>query len=245
MLTSPAGLVSPPALHGLLGLGTRPHPSSSPSAPNPDFRVLVAAPQRRVFYSFHYDDVNRVNLVRNSGKIRTIDRERRKSVFDKSLWERSRTVNPEALKRSIDRALAGTSATCILVGEHTWARPWVRYEIARSLFIRNGIFAVRIDALWCIGTRCYGIAGPNPLDFMALGRDERGRIQIYEYDGYGWVVFEMLSKFLLSWPKWLGPVSRGHCRPLSNGAPIYHYQTESGSDRLLIWAHSAAKMAGK
>lgn len=213
--------------------------------PSNSYGVIPPFTQRRVFYSFHYDDVNRVNLVRNSGKIRPVDRERRKTVFDKSLWERSKSTNPDVLKRSIDRGLAGTSATCILVGQHTWQRPWVRYEIARSLFIGNGIFAVRIDALWCIGNKCYGSPGPNPLDYMALGRDERGRIQVYEHDGYGWVVFEKMSKFMLAWPKWLAPVDRNHCRPLSQGALIYNYETERGSDRLLIWANAAAKAAGK
>ncbi|WP_375391063.1 TIR domain-containing protein [uncultured Sphingomonas sp.] len=97
-----------------------------------------------MFYSFHYADVNRVNQVRKSGQIRPKDRERRKTVQDRSLWENVRSTNERYLKDSINRNIFGTSATCVLTGRDTWARPWVRYEIARSLLNGNGIFAVRI-----------------------------------------------------------------------------------------------------
>lgn len=211
----------------------------------PSLPMTPSVSQRRVFFSFHYHDVNRVNVVRQSGKIRPIDRERRKTVTDKSLWERSRSTNADALKQSINRALAGTSVTCILIGEHTWARPWVRYEIARSLLIGNGIFGVRIDRLWCIGSRSFGRFGHNPLECMAVGRDDHGRIYVFEYDGYGWVKFEQMQQRLLRWPKWLADVPKGHLRPLDQGASVYDYQTDCGSDRLLIWANAVAKAAGK
>jgi len=214
-------------------------PQALPSLP-----PVPSLRQRRVFYSFHFDDVNRVNVVRNSGKIRPIDQERRKTVADQSLWERSRSINEEVLKRSINRALVGTSVTCILVGEHTWSRPWVRYEIARSLLIGNGIFAVRIDCLRCMN-QGYGRSGPNPLDYIAVGRDERGRIHVYEHNGHAWQRFDKMQLQLRRWPKWLADVARGYLRPIAAGAMTYHYETERGSDRLLIWANAAAKAAGK
>lgn len=234
------------ALAEVLMPATNGSPVPNPfTIPPPPARLTASSvTPRKVFYSFHHDDVNRVNLVRNSGRIRPIDRERRKTVFDKSLWERSRSASPEALKRSINRALSGTSATCLLVGEHTWSRPWVRYEIARSLLIGNGIFAVRIDGLQCMN-RGYGYPGPNPLDYMAVGRDLHGRIHVYESDGYDWMRLEKLQHQIFRWPKWLQDVPRGCLRPLSHGAPIYDYQTEYGSERLLIWANAAAKGAGK
>lgn len=198
-----------------------------------------------MFYSFHYDDVNRVNQVRQSGKIRPIDSERVKTVQDRSLWESRKSVNEEYLRRSIGRNIVGTSVTCVLTGEYTWKRPWCRFEIARSLLNGNGIFAVRIDHLWCIGKRCYGSPGPNPLDHMAVGRDEQGRVYVYEWLNSGWYQMTSMSKQLLRWPKWLEDVPRGYVRPLSTGAPIYDYETEHGSRLLLFWANQAAKAAGR
>lgn len=198
-----------------------------------------------MFYSFHYADVNRVNQVRQSGKIRPIDSERVKTVQDRSLWERKKSVNEEYLKRSISKNVYGTSSTCVLTGRDTWERPWCRFEIARSLLNGNGIFAVRIDHLYCIGQRCYGTPGPNPLDFMAVGRDKNGRIQVYEFVNNGWFVISTMTKQLLRWPKWLEPVGNGYVRQLSSGAPIYDYESGNGARLLLYWANQAAKAAGR
>ena len=210
---------------------------------------LVSAPlvprARRVFYSFHYADVHRVNQVRQSGKIRSIDSERVKTVQDKSLWERKKSINEEYLRRSVSQNIAGTSATCILTGRDTWERPWCRFEIARSLLNGNGIFAVRIDHLYCIGQRCFGTFGPNPLDYMAVGRDISGRIQVYEFVDDGWYVMQSMSKRLLGWPKWLQPVEKGFVRPLSTSAPIYDYDSQNGAKLLLLWANQAARAAGR
>ena len=98
---------------------------------------------RRVFFSFHYDDVMRVNVVRNSDQIvRRYDRAAR--FHDRSLWEEAKKQGRIALKRMINRALVGSSVTCVLIGQQTWQRPWVRYEILKSLARGNGILAVHI-----------------------------------------------------------------------------------------------------
>lgn len=212
----------------------------------PPASLPAPAPRvRRVFYSFHYADVNRVNQVRQSGKIRPIDSERIKTVQDRSLWERKKSNNEEYLRSSITKNIVGTSATCVLTGEHTWARPWCRFEIARSLLNGNGVFAVRIDHLYCIGQRCYGSPGLNPLDYMAVGKDDQGRIYVYEYVDGGWYKMSTMTKQLMRWPKWLQPVSPGYVRQLSSGAPIYDYESQNGSRLLLYWANQAAKAAGR
>jgi MTH538 TIR-like domain (DUF1863) len=200
---------------------------------------------RRVFYSFHYADVNRVNQVRQSGRIRPIDSERIKTVQDRSLWERKKSINEEYLRRSISRNIVGTSATCVLAGRDTWKRPWCRFEVASSLVNGNGIFAVRIHHLYCIGQRCYGIPGPNPLDYMAVGRDLTGRIQVYEFVDNGWYVISTMTKPLARWPKWLEPVQKGYVRRLSSGSPIYDYESGNGARLLLRWANLAAQAAGR
>ena len=98
---------------------------------------------RRVFFSFHYDDVTRVNVVRNSDRI-VRQYERAARFHDASLWEKAKKQGRLALKRMINDGLQGTSVTCVLVGQHTWERPWVRYEILKSFARGNGILAVQI-----------------------------------------------------------------------------------------------------
>ena len=102
---------------------------------------------RRVFFSFHYDDVIRVNVVRNSDQIvRRYERAAR--FYDKSLWERAKKEGRLAIKRMINKGLQGSSVTCVLVGQHTWQRPWVRYEILKSFARGNGILGVPDPRRW-------------------------------------------------------------------------------------------------
>ena len=98
---------------------------------------------RKVFFSFDYDDVMRANVVRNSDIVK-----RRYTgairFYDKSLWETAKKQGVLAIKRLINRGLDGSSVTCVLVGQHTWSRPWVRYELLKSFERGNGILAINI-----------------------------------------------------------------------------------------------------
>jgi len=98
---------------------------------------------RKVFFSFHYDDVTRVNVVRNSDQI-TRRYTKAARFHDKSLWEKVKKQGPLAIKRMINGGLDGSSVTCVLIGSQTWQRPWVRYEIIKSIARGNGILGVRI-----------------------------------------------------------------------------------------------------
>jgi hypothetical protein len=99
--------------------------------------------QRKVFFSFHYDDVTRANVVRNSD---VISRHYQTGVrfYDKSVWEEAKKQGPLAIKRMINGALSGSSVTCVLIGQETWQRLWVRYEILKSMARGNGILGVQI-----------------------------------------------------------------------------------------------------
>ncbi|EME67780.1 hypothetical protein H261_21773 [Paramagnetospirillum caucaseum] len=97
----------------------------------------------KVFFSFHYDDVARANVVRNSDVIAR-QYERGARFYDKSLWEEAKKQGVPAIKRMINGALDGSSVTCVLIGQETWQRPWVRYEILKSVARGNGILGVQI-----------------------------------------------------------------------------------------------------
>lgn len=98
---------------------------------------------RKVFFSFHYDDVTRVNVVRNSDQITRLYTKAAR-FHDRSLWEEVKKQGPLAIKRMINGGLDGSSVTCVLIGSETWQRPWVRYEVIKSLARGSGVLGVRI-----------------------------------------------------------------------------------------------------
>ncbi len=97
---------------------------------------------RNVFFSFHYErDIFRANVVRNSW----VTQDRVSAGFwDRSLWEKAKKTNDEAVKRMIDEGLKNTSVTAVLIGEETFLRKWVKYEIRESYKRKNGLLGVYI-----------------------------------------------------------------------------------------------------
>jgi hypothetical protein len=231
---------SPNPLGSLFGLAGGKLPAAGIGSKLAASPPLPLAPpkQRRVFYSFHYADVFRVNHVRNSGKIRTADKGLR--PIDKSLWERVRRTDPANLRRVINAGLDGTSITCVLAGHETWSREWVRYEIAKSLQRGNGLLTVYIDGCNC-PRNGYGQRGNNPLDFLAINSDRR----IYEFRDGGWYPYNKIPGKLMFWPKWLERPEVGHVTPLSAGTHAYDWIADNGSVNLIRWTCDAARAAGR
>lgn len=100
---------------------------------------------RRVYFSFHYkQDVWRASNVRKSKQFEAFARA---GWDDASLWEKTKLKGDAAIRRLIDDGLKGTSVTAVLIGEHTANRPWVKYEIERSIELGHGLLGVRIHTL--------------------------------------------------------------------------------------------------
>lgn len=138
-------------------------------------------PGRRVFFSFHYEqDVWRATNVRNAGKV---DATAAAGWTDASLWEEAKRKGRSELERLINNGLHGTSVTAVLIGSETANRPWVNYEINKSLERGNGLLGVRIHRVQNqAGRRSH--PGPIP---TALAD---GGFPIYHWDrdGFGqWV----------------------------------------------------------
>lgn len=115
---------------------------------------------RKVFFSFHYDrDSWRVAQVRNSNVVRGYEKN---PFYDKAQWETLKRSGQTAIKNWIDAQLSGTSVTVVLVGKETGIRPWVKYEVERSIALGKGLIAVDIskvkDRLGQTEDR-----GPNPV----------------------------------------------------------------------------------
>jgi len=217
----------------------------TPNTVNPFLLGLAAPKIRRVFYSFHYQaDIFRVNHIRKAGQFRTVDKWRAPTPQDRSLWEEAKVKNPGALVGMIDKGLEGTSVTCVLAGFETWNRPWVRYEIAKSLQRGNGLVVGTIHNCNC-PKNGYSAPGHNPLAQMAVGYDAQSKPRIYEWFNGAWRIYPRLSAPLSSWPKWLPVPQPGHVMQLSSGTRCYDWITDGGAANLLHWTDAAAIAAGK
>lgn len=97
---------------------------------------------RRVFFSFHYEnDVWRVSQVRNCW----VGRDREAAGFwDAASWEQVKRQGDQAIKRWIAAQLENTSVTVVLIGRETAERPYVTYEIEKSLERGNGLLGIWI-----------------------------------------------------------------------------------------------------
>jgi len=128
---------------------------------------------KRVFFSFHYQDVIdfRANVVRQHWMTKP-DREEA-GFFDASIWETAKRTGTVALKRLINGGLDGTSVTCVLVGSQTYVRPWVRYEILKSFRRGNGLLAVHINSIKGKDQQVK-TNGPNPLEYVGVTFSESG-----------------------------------------------------------------------
>jgi len=201
--------------------------------------------KRRVFFSFHYqNDINRVNIVRQSWRFRPEDGTKPADWFDHSIWENAKRTGPLALKRLIRGGMAGSSVTCILAGAETWARPWVRYEIAHGLARGNGLLVVYIDGLECMRNGSC-MRGANPLDYMGLRWGGDGRARIWESFHGRWRPYALYPD-PVAWPTWLPNVSdRRFIMPLSRGVATYDYVADDGYNNLARWADRAAVRANR
>jgi hypothetical protein len=94
---------------------------------------------RRVFFSFHYDDIMNANIVRNSGQFKPT---KETGFYDVSLWEEAKTKGDAAVQKLIDDGLNNTSVTCFLIGAKTSTRPWCKYELKKNIADRKGILGI-------------------------------------------------------------------------------------------------------
>ena len=200
----------------------------------------VKAPPRRTFFSFHYQkDVSRAHVVRNSWV--TKDEREEAGFFDASVFESKKRVSEDALKSFLTDALNGTSVTCVLIGEDTYARPWVRYELVRSFEQGKGLFGIRVHGLKDLQQR-FGTAGLNPFDCLAY-RVEKDRVYWQELNGTTWQGYDRVPSMKLSDVAY-NLQGRNH-HTFSHLFPIYDWVADSGYNNIKNWVQAAATHAGK
>ena len=189
---------------------------------------------KRVFFSFHYRDVIdfRANVVRKHWVVKD-DREEA-GYFDASIWEEAKKTNDLGLTRLINGALENTTATCVLIGSMTCERPWVRYEIIRSVWRGNRVFAVHINGIKG-KDQMTKTNGPNPFDYLALKYSQDGAtVEVFEAQGGKWVAYDKMPSYKLKAAA--DQQKRGRQFKLSElGFRLYDWVGDDGYNKFADW----------
>tara|TARA_B110000902_G_scaffold148956_1_gene171579 strand:- start:24 stop:599 length:576 start_codon:yes stop_codon:yes gene_type:complete len=186
---------------------------------------------KRVFFSFHYQDVIdfRANVVRNHWLTKK-DREDA-GFFDASIWEEAKKKGNLSLKRLINGGLKNTSTTCVLVGSDTFNRKWVNYEIMKSVSIGNHILAVHINSIKGKDKKTK-TKGPNPLYYLGYSFSKDGKtVNLYDYIDKKWIKYTDLDSYSV---KEVDEKYRNKIYRLSSDYNIYDWNDDDGYDNFSI-----------
>jgi hypothetical protein len=187
---------------------------------------------RKVFFSFHYQDVIdfRANVVRNHWLTKP-DRQQA-GFFDSSIWESAKKTGVSTLKKLINDGLRNTSNTCVLVGSETYNRRWVSYEIMKSLEKGNHIFCVHINSIKGKDGKTKP-KGNNPLFFLGVSFSEDGKkINLYDYINNKWIKYPDLDGWNVNEVE---KKLRGKIHRLSDLYEIYDWVNDDGYNNFSNW----------
>lgn len=195
---------------------------------------------RKVFFSFDWDDVWRVNQVRHSwvAKGNFTDA----GFVDAAEIETVRKQTDKEIGKWIDQQMKGTSVTCILIGAKTNKSKWVKYEIEKSIEKKNGLLGVLIHDMKDSGGKT-DKQGVNP-----LGE--------YRKNNFGKKVTSTLVGGTVTWgltrllfPQLAIPATIvGACLALlkqHDDYRIYDWFEDNGYKNLGDWIEKAAQQVGR
>src|SRR5216684_8299031 len=186
---------------------------------------------KRVYFAFHYQDVIdfRANVVRKHNFTGGVESA---GYYDHSIWEEAKKTSPLALKRLINTELQNTTVTAILIGSHTWARRWVRYEIMKRIERGNRLLGVHINGIKGKDAKCKEL-GPNPFDNLGLEIDSDGTMaKPTEWKDGKWCYYSDLDPFSVSQPAGGKP---GKHLKLSHWLRVYDWVADRGYDNFSSW----------
>lgn len=185
---------------------------------------------RRVFFSFHYEDVKtfRVNVVRNHSVTKGVEEA---GFFDSSIWEDAELHGDVAVKNLINKSLENTSVTCVLIGSDTWNRKWVKYEILKSYEKGNKLIGIHINKIPDKYKHTF-LNGANPFEFIGFYVDSTGNVNKYqEHNGLNWITFQELKPTLNNFN--IKYRNRGY--KFSSWVPVYDWVEDNGYINFPNW----------
>jgi len=187
---------------------------------------------KRVFFSFHYQDVIdfRANVVRNHWLTKP-DRGSA-GFFDASIWETAKKTSDLAVKRLINGGLTNTSVTCVLIGSDTFNRRWVSYEIFKSLSVGNKIIAVHINSIKGKDEKTKS-KGPNPLHYLGYQFSADGKkISFHDFVDGKWIAYTDLDGYAV---KEVEAKYRNKIYRLTSDYDTYDWVADDGYNNFSKW----------
>jgi MTH538 TIR-like domain (DUF1863) len=198
---------------------------------------------RKTFFSFHYKpDVWRAWNVRNSWVVKPEDQEVQ-GFFDNSVFESKQRTSDDILKGFLRDGLDGTSVTCVLSGTSTWARRWVRYEIARSVVKGNGLLTVDIHGVENAQKETCE-KGSDPLSAIGVYKTDTG-IFLAEWKNGKWVKYDDYTLAIPLEVLWFAAPTNANVVQLSTHCLRYDFAAQNGRANIGGWIETAAGMAGR
>ena len=240
---------SPLSLDALTALYVKP---PTPKLPVSSVVNALTA-QRMAYFAFDFDDVIRVNNVRQTGKIgpRVVPRSR--GFLDRSVWESKNINTATGLKQLMQQASKSSSVVCVLIGTNTWFSRWVRYEIALSVINERGLMAIDLNSINHHQRQAPDTLGVNPLSFMGVRKDKSGSWHLVEKMpvdlGNGEVGLEW--HWYLDYqppvprPRYIPESVAGTIIPLSLYTRRYNFMADNGSKNIGVWLDQAAISVGR
>ena len=223
-------------------------------APIPRTPMRAAEPMgRRVYFAFDFDDLMRVEIVRQSGKVgmrETIQR----GFYDRAVWESRALKNESGLLALMREAVRNSTTVCVLSGANTWRSRWVKYEIARAVIEERGLLAIQVDDVEP-NRATPERPGLNPLHVMGLYQHENGHYYLVERHevvkdlstgalGFEWRLYADHPEPLVP-PRYVGDIEMGRAAPLSLFTAEHDVLTEDGATNMAAWIDDAAAQVGR
>src|SRR5262245_17706335 len=222
-------------------------------APIPRTPMRAEANGRRVYFAFDFDDLARVEVVRQSGKMglrETIQR----GFYDRTVWESRALKNEAGLLALMREAVRNSTTVCVLSGANTWRSRWVKYEIARAVIEERGLLAIHIEEIEPNRTAPEP-AGLNPLHVMGLYRHENGHHYLVERHeavkdvstgtlGFEWRLYADHPEPLVP-PRYVGDIDMGRAAPLSLLTGEHDGLAHEWSPNIALWIDDAAAQVGR
>ena len=136
--------------------------------------------KRKVFFSFDYDDIFRVNQVRNIGILSGDE------IVQVNRLEKVKYREDSAIKKWIKEKMQPCSCVVVLVGSQTASSKWVKYEIKQAIDSSKGLFGIYIHDL----KDKEGRTSEEGIDPLPAGYDchDMGFLEFMsDYSTYNWI----------------------------------------------------------
>ena len=133
---------------------------------------------RHCFFIFDYDDD--LAQARHIESLDLAVATAAAGFDDDADWKAAVAKGDEAVKELIDNAILGTSATVVLIGEHTAERDYVDYAFEQSIKRQNGILGIFVHD---IPDASGATAAKGKVPYQAQAAE---RLEAHGYDTHDW-----------------------------------------------------------